>query len=226
MVTWQVIGELEGAPGWHEVMDMASGKVYFWESSTNGVAWEPPQGSRPRSTSLQHEQELQAQRDAADASAATLSAHTASADLPAGPTHATTSAAVTEMDGGIKRLGRGLIAELAEALLARMGPHAIPDLLRLAVQAEICLQDYKAVAALFKQQQQPSEQVDPLCQKASRKAILRLLISMQSCWVQHLPCGPSLFERKRVMRNTNLCLASGHCRCMSPDDSRVAWQAP
>ena len=161
MVTWQVIGELEGAPGWHEVMDMASGKVYFWESSTNGVAWEPPQGSRPRSTSLQHEQELQAQRDTADASAATRSAHTASMD-PAGPTHPATSAAVPEMDAGIKRLGRGLVAELAEALLARMGPHAIPDLLRLAVQAEICLQDYKAVARLF---QQPSEQAGSVCHK-------------------------------------------------------------
>lgn len=30
-------------------MDMASGKVYFWDSNTDEVAWEPPAGTQPRS---------------------------------------------------------------------------------------------------------------------------------------------------------------------------------
>ncbi|KAL0033200.1 hypothetical protein WJX79_009065 [Trebouxia sp. C0005] len=40
----RVLGNLEGAPTWREVMDMASGKVYFWEQDTDEVAWEPPPG--------------------------------------------------------------------------------------------------------------------------------------------------------------------------------------
>lgn len=143
----QVIGELKGADGWHEVMDMASGRVYFWESATNGVAWDPPAGSHPRSTSLQQQHELQAERDTATASQA---AQISSAQSDP----STSSSAVSNLDADIKRLGRGLVTELAEALLARMGPHAVPDLLRLAIQAEISMQDYQAVACLFKEQQQ------------------------------------------------------------------------
>lgn len=45
----RVLGDLEGAPTWREVMDMASGKVYFWEQDTDEVAWEPPPGGKPRS---------------------------------------------------------------------------------------------------------------------------------------------------------------------------------
>ena len=45
----RVLGDLQSAPDWFEVMDMASRKVYFWNSSTNDVAWEPPPGSEPRS---------------------------------------------------------------------------------------------------------------------------------------------------------------------------------
>lgn len=30
-------------------MDMASGKVYFWDSTTDEVAWDPPAGTQPRS---------------------------------------------------------------------------------------------------------------------------------------------------------------------------------
>lgn len=48
----RVLGALAGIPDWSEVMDMASGQVYFWNSSTNEVAWEPPEGSMPRSGSL------------------------------------------------------------------------------------------------------------------------------------------------------------------------------
>ena len=44
----RVLGVLEGAAEWSEVMDMASGQVYFWNSATNEVAWDPPQGSMPR----------------------------------------------------------------------------------------------------------------------------------------------------------------------------------
>lgn len=44
----RVLGVLEGAPEWSEVMDMVSSQVYFWNSSTNEVAWEPPEGSNPR----------------------------------------------------------------------------------------------------------------------------------------------------------------------------------
>lgn len=43
-----MLGDLEGAPGWKEVMDMGSGQVYFWDSATNSVAWDPPDGSAPR----------------------------------------------------------------------------------------------------------------------------------------------------------------------------------
>lgn len=32
-----------------QVMDMATGKVYFWDSTTDEVAWEPPAGTQPRS---------------------------------------------------------------------------------------------------------------------------------------------------------------------------------
>jgi hypothetical protein len=45
----RVLGALEGCPGWHEVMDMASGSVYFWNEDTNEVAWDPPDGALPRS---------------------------------------------------------------------------------------------------------------------------------------------------------------------------------
>ncbi len=79
----QVIGELEGSAGWHEVMDMASGKVYFWESATNVVAWDPPEGSRPRSTSLQHENDLQAQRDNAASALAQPASSSVFATQPA-----------------------------------------------------------------------------------------------------------------------------------------------
>ena len=44
----RVLGVLEGAAEWSEVMDMASGQVYFWNSATNEVAWDPPRGSMPR----------------------------------------------------------------------------------------------------------------------------------------------------------------------------------
>ena len=145
----QVLGELEGAPGWHEVMDMASGKVYFWDSTTNGVAWDPPDGSHPRSTSLQHEHELQAQRD----SQAALDA--------ANPTESVQQAPATselegpaDVDADIRQLGRRLVSELADALLARMGPNGIPDLLHLAIQAELRLQDYQALTCLFRRQQE------------------------------------------------------------------------
>ncbi len=54
----RVLGVLEGAPEWSEVMDMVSSQVYFWNSTTNEVAWEPPEGSNPRCdkncTSLKH----------------------------------------------------------------------------------------------------------------------------------------------------------------------------
>ena len=46
-------------------MDMASGKVYFWDSATDEVAWEAPPGTRPRS---KHD------------NAATFAAHTSPAD--------------------------------------------------------------------------------------------------------------------------------------------------
>ena len=45
----RVLGSLDGCPGWHEVMDMDSGKVYFWNEETDDVAWDPPEGSVPRS---------------------------------------------------------------------------------------------------------------------------------------------------------------------------------
>ncbi|EIE24375.1 hypothetical protein COCSUDRAFT_83679 [Coccomyxa subellipsoidea C-169] len=45
----RVLGSLEGCLGWHEVMDMGSGKVYFWNEDTDDVAWDPPEGSVPRS---------------------------------------------------------------------------------------------------------------------------------------------------------------------------------
>ena len=50
-----------------QVMDMASGKVYFWDSDTNEVAWEPPPGATPRSK---------------HANAATFAAHVSASDLP------------------------------------------------------------------------------------------------------------------------------------------------
>lgn len=48
-------------------MDMATGKVYFWDSATDEVAWEPPAGAQPRS---KHD------------NAATFAAHVSAADMP------------------------------------------------------------------------------------------------------------------------------------------------
>ena len=44
----RVLGHLEGAEDWSEVMDMASREVYFWNSITNQVVWDAPAGSKPR----------------------------------------------------------------------------------------------------------------------------------------------------------------------------------
>ena len=44
----RVLGQLEGAEDWSEVMDMASQEVYFWNSVTNEVVWHAPAGSKPR----------------------------------------------------------------------------------------------------------------------------------------------------------------------------------
>lgn len=44
----KVLGALQGVVDWSEVMDMGSGQVYFWNSSTNEVAWDPPEDSVPR----------------------------------------------------------------------------------------------------------------------------------------------------------------------------------
>ena len=44
----RILGSLDGGPGWSEVMDMGSGEVYFWNSVTNEVVWDPPPGSFPR----------------------------------------------------------------------------------------------------------------------------------------------------------------------------------
>ncbi|DBB04500.1 TPA: hypothetical protein ACH3X1_012595 [Trebouxia sp. C0004] len=63
----RVLGDLEGAPTWREVMDMASGKVYFWEHDTDEVAWEPPPGGKPRSK---------------QANAVTFAAHSSPANPP------------------------------------------------------------------------------------------------------------------------------------------------
>ena len=51
-VEQQELGDLEGAPGWAEVLDMACGKVYFWQRDTGQVAWDPPPHSTPRSAFL------------------------------------------------------------------------------------------------------------------------------------------------------------------------------
>lgn len=198
----QVIGELEGADGWHEVMDMASGQVYFWESVTNGVAWDPPEGSHPRSTSLQQQHDLQAERDTATAAQA---AQTVSA--PSDPS--TSSTAVGNLDADIKRLGRGLVAELAEALLARMGPHAVPDLLRLAIQAEICLQDYQAVARLFKeQQQQEPPEVTLMCFSNDGHAV-----SIPNLWLASV--SPSVSQAMAMQSHNPLVelLQTSRLRC-------------
>ena len=50
-----------------QVMDMASGQVYFWEHDTDEVAWQPPPGGKPRSK---------------QANAVTFAAHSSSADPP------------------------------------------------------------------------------------------------------------------------------------------------
>ena len=51
-----------------QVMDMASGKVYFWDSEADEVAWEPPLGASPRS-----------KQD----NAVTFAAHVTTTDMPA-----------------------------------------------------------------------------------------------------------------------------------------------
>ncbi|CAG9467573.1 unnamed protein product [Pedinophyceae sp. YPF-701] len=44
----RVLGDLEGAPGWLEILEMSSSEVYFWHPDTNDVRWAPPEGGRPR----------------------------------------------------------------------------------------------------------------------------------------------------------------------------------
>lgn len=63
-------------------MDMATGKVYFWDSATDEVAWEPPAGTQPRS---KHD------------NAATFAAHVSAADMPTagGAAEADASASAT-----------------------------------------------------------------------------------------------------------------------------------
>lgn len=50
----RVLGQLEGAEDWSEVMDMASREVYYWNSITNEVVWEAPAGSKPRYLAFLH----------------------------------------------------------------------------------------------------------------------------------------------------------------------------
>ena len=38
-----------GLPVVVQVMDMGSGQVYFWDSNSDEVAWDPPEGAKPRS---------------------------------------------------------------------------------------------------------------------------------------------------------------------------------
>lgn len=44
----RVLGPLAGAEEWYEVMDAATGGVYFWHATTDAVEWQPPKGSAPR----------------------------------------------------------------------------------------------------------------------------------------------------------------------------------
>lgn len=38
----KVMGEVDGAPGWHKVLDSGTGTTYFWHSKTDEVSWDPP----------------------------------------------------------------------------------------------------------------------------------------------------------------------------------------
>ena len=64
-------------------MDMASGKVYFWDSATDEVAWEAPPGTQPRS---KHD------------NAATFAAHVSPADTSTADTAGTTGVASGSAD--------------------------------------------------------------------------------------------------------------------------------
>lgn len=171
----RVLGELEGMPGWSEVMDMATKKVYFWCISTNEVAWSPPSEARPRT-----------EQQAADAAAAAgTSSDTAATDaeaapgaepeagLGAGPRSASHEAMEEgqilgsnegRVEGQVAADGvvtaqppaperpsdevqqrlEGLVGSLRSAA-EKLSPF-IPHLLRLAIEAEVRLADWQALA--------------------------------------------------------------------------------
>ena len=88
----RVLGSLEGAPGWHEVLDMGGGVIYFWNQSTNEVAWQPPPAARPRPRSV---------ADAALSQAAAENLNTTHEQVQAAPAHdATTSSDVVPLESG------------------------------------------------------------------------------------------------------------------------------
>lgn len=88
----RVLGPLQGAPEWTEVMDMGSRRVYFWNPETDAVEWDPPPGGVPRDVS-----EEQPAADAAQPEADTIAAAAGEAQQPGrgGPT-----AAGAEVRGG------------------------------------------------------------------------------------------------------------------------------
>ena len=88
----RVLGSLEGAPGWHEVLDMGGGVIYFWNQSTNEVAWQSPTAARPRPRSV---------ADAAMLQAAAEKRDTTHDQEQAAPAHdATTSSDVVPLESG------------------------------------------------------------------------------------------------------------------------------
>lgn len=38
----KVMGEVEGALGWHKVLDSGTGTTYFWHSESDEVSWDAP----------------------------------------------------------------------------------------------------------------------------------------------------------------------------------------
>jgi len=153
----RVLGPLEGAPDWQEILDTSTMEVYFWNRATNDVRWQPPPGGRPRRA------QPPAGR-ASDETGATSRGAESPADVMEGDRRAAEPPEGTQ--GGASSEGAGLSVadavaqanKLLEALSAGVPGKilaALPELVRLLVAVEQQVLLLSQAAALPESSQLP-----------------------------------------------------------------------
>lgn len=165
----RVLGPLDGGnEQWFEVLDTASGKVYFWSAASNQVVWDAPEGTKPRSAEAVHGGD-RAPAEAADSNAdvpnsmADSSAQQEVGPQPAADAHQGGQQALGTGDAGPDGIGPGhgqgaqqavaphqleLLTLLLEQEAAAHHPAAIPALQRLSVQAAALRDAHAAILAM------------------------------------------------------------------------------